>query len=190
MGKKGGYELPMILVPAVAIFTLTLIVFGILFFSTNLFKNPDKIIRPAHYGDDSKLITILKSRTEIQENQEKLIIAELISLAYTKPEYKQNLTSELNKLLIKLPKPSKGKDLAEVEVVTPKSVSASLQKANWNIKIKIEDELFLHAGEESIAGSEYFVQKAAIPITNKKIANIILYLDCFSCSGEAIDDIA
>src|SRR3989338_7006214 len=144
------------------------------------------IIKSTAYQDSSKILTILKSPTNTQEENVNLSIAELISLAHKDNNYKQNLTKELTNLLNKLPKPQRKEDLTQVNIATPSAISSSLQEANWNIDIEINNN-FLHIGKRSITGSDIFLQTALIPISNKELARVNLYLNCFSCSGEGID---
>src|SRR3989338_2463663 len=128
------------------------------------------IIKSTAYQDSSKILTILKSPTNTQEENVNLSIAELISLAHKDNNYKQNLTKELTNLLNKIPKPQRKEDLTQVNIATPSAISSSLQESYWNIDVEINNNNFLHLGERSITGSDIFFQTTLIPISNKELA--------------------
>jgi len=183
--KKGDVGFSLYFFPTLLFFALIIIVFSMLFFATNLTKSPNLLVKGERYQDSSKLLTVLNSQTEGN-----ITIAELISLASQDEIYKKNLTREIEKLIQKLPKPPKDKDLAQVNFATPSAVSASLQDANWHFEIQIDHSYLLKVGKEATIVNYYFVQRSNIPLSNKKIAKVKLYLDCFSCSEEGIDAIA
>ncbi len=185
--KKGDYGLPIYFTPALVLFILVLFIFSFLFFAADLINSPNLIIKSQTYQDSGKLMVMLRSQVTIDNNN--ITIAELVSLAQDNPKYKESLNTELNRLLLKLPKPPRKEELSEVSFLTPSSVKSSLQKANWNLDIVIQEQT-LHLGEEQTLGTNYFLQSTVIPISNNRTAKLSLYLDCFSCSKEGIDAIA
>lgn len=153
-----------------AALVIILVIFGIFFFVVGIKQNPNLTIHSDNYGDSSKLLVILK--TETQSNS--LTVAELISLAVQDENYKVQLNSEISKLINKLPKP------------TGKSVRTS----NWIFKVNMNDEIIINIGNENIIATKYLSQIVYLPLENKKLAKVELYLDCLGCSMEEVDAIA
>ena len=169
-GKKGDLALPLYLSLALAALVVILFIFGIFFLVIGVTQNPNLQIKSEAYQDSSKLLTILKSTTNAQIDNVNLTIAELISLANKNENYKEKLTQELSYLLTKLPKPK--------------------ENSRWNTIIYVGDKTFLELAEEVILGNKHLKQSIKIPLENKELAEVNLYLNCFSCSEEEINNVA
>ncbi len=118
----------------------------------------------------------MKYKTNVQENEENLTIAELISKAKESEANKNLLSTELSNILSKLPLPKKSDE-----------VKSKLQEAYWNLDIELNSQEFLHVGQTKTLASNYFEQEIIIPTENKENIKVKLYLNCFSCSGEALN---
>lgn len=187
LDKKGDYGFPFYFFPATTLLILTLVVFGIMFFVVEIGKSPNLVIKSEVYQDSSKLITILRSPTSVQQNGFNLSIAQLISLAYKNPTYKNKLSQELKFLLDRLPRIPKGEGLADVVIATPSATRETIKEANWNFDVEIENNNFLHIGQEPSLSTNYLNQSIIIPLENNKIAKVDLYLNCFLCKKEDVD---
>ena len=184
LNKKADAALPLYLGPTLAALVIVLFIFSIIFFVVGIKQNPDLVIKPAAYQDSHNIITILK----IQKNNS--TIAELISLAAEDKNYKNELSSELVAILQKLPKQKPQEDLAKSRFAVPSEVKGSLQSSEWILEIFIENELFMKVGEKPFGSSEYLGQSVIIPLENKKLAEIKLFLACTLCSEGEINAIA
>ncbi len=184
MNKKADAALPLYLGPTLAGLVIVLFIFSILFFVVGIKQNPNMVIKPAAYQDSHNILTIL---TFEKNNQ---TIAELISLAAEDESYKKKLESELELLLQKIPKPQPSADITKSKFATPEEVQGYLQSSEWILEIKIENEKFMQIGESPLAGSRYLEQSSIIPLKNKKLAEISLYLACTLCSEEEINALA
>ncbi len=156
---------------AIILLVLIFIVFTFLFGFLGMGKSPNQIIRAEYYQDSSKIITLVSSPTQIQENNKNLTIAELISLASTDEIYKSKLDIEISKLMKTLPKTDK-------------------IYFSWNLNIQTNDKTLINIGEETIASTNYSMQKINIPIKNKEIAKVILYANCLGCKEADVNAIA
>lgn len=186
--KKGiDFGFPVYFIPSIVIFAITLLIFGLIFFGSNLLDSPKLVIKSEQYESNSKLLTILKTKTTVNYNDNNLTIAELIQLSYENEEYKKTLYDEVNNLLLKLPLPPKGKDLTQVNIATYSSISSSLQQAKWNFKVNIQGDEFISAQQDF--GTKYLIQTTLIPLPNQQVAKVRLYLNCFSCSEEGLNAI-
>ena len=110
--KKGDYGLPIYFTPALVLFILVLFIFSFLFFAADLINSPNLIIKSQTYQDSGKLMVMLRSQVTIDNNN--ITIAELVSLAQDNPKYKESLNTELNRLLLKLPKPPRKEEITEL----------------------------------------------------------------------------
>lgn len=187
--KKGDFGLPLYFFPAIMFFVFGLVFFAVIFFVIGIDNSPNLVIRSGGYQDSSKVITILRTPTAVQQENKSLNIAELISLAYEKPQYKEQLNNELIILLRKLPLVQKGEGLGDVIIATPSATRESIKSDQWNLDIKVDNTDFSHVGEEASISNNYLVQSANIPLENGKLAEVKLYLNCFACTSEDIDDI-
>ena len=155
--KKGDFGFPVYLIPSLVAFLFTILVFRIIFFTGNLFNNPNLIIRSEEYNDDSKIIVLLQSESITYPGR---TIAEIIGMSYNgetrNDEIKKEIL-EISDIMQKMPRPEKG---------------------NWIFRAEADGNIFLEVGAESLAGSKYFLQSAFIPVGNKKSAKVTLYLDC------------
>ena len=169
LNKKGGFGLPFYFPQSLLLFVLTLIVFGILFFGIGITQNPNLVIGGETYQDSYKLFTILNS--PVQLNSANITIIELMPLAYEDELYKEQLESELKKILSQLPRPGSRQDY-------------------WNIDIKIGDEEFISLGDRTLGAKDYYKQQINLPLNDKKLAKISLYLNCLTCTKEDLERFA
>lgn len=185
--KKGGIDFVLTLPAILFIIVLVIAFFFVMFFVVGV-ESPNLVINSASYEDSSTIITLLKSPVEV-DNQN-ITIAELISLAYHNQNYKSRLTTELNSLLARVPTPIEGEDLADVNVATLSSMRKSVRDVNWNMDITIDNTRFLRAGESTTLPMYFFNQTTIIPLENNKLARVTLYMTCFGCGEEQINEIA
>ena len=189
--KKGSIDLLIYFLPTTVFLMIVLVFFGVLFFVVEIGQSPNLVISSAAYQSSSKLNTILRTPSTVQENNNNLTIAELISKSYDEPRYKEELTKEIKFLLdYVLPRVNKGKGLADTIIATPETTREELKEARWNLDIKIDNVNFLHVGEESSFSTNYLIQTMNIPLENKRIAKVTLYLNCRSCNKEDLDFVA
>lgn len=169
LGKKGGFGLPLYFPQTLLLFVLTLIFFGVLFLVIGISQNPNLLINGAAYQDSHRLLTILQS--PMQLNNEKITLAEFISIAYEDENYKTKLEEELTSLLNSLPKPG-------------------IRQDYWNMDIEIDNKEFVSLGDKTIGAQNYYEQQVNIPLSNNKIAKVKLYLNCLSCTRGDLDNFA
>ncbi|MBS3168785.1 hypothetical protein J4216_06670 [Candidatus Woesearchaeota archaeon] len=160
--KKGDLGLPIYFLPTVAFFAIILFIFSIFFFVIGVTKNPNLVINPESFSDESKITTLVKTQTS-----QNISIAEIIISSAKDQTKKELLEKELKILLSKLPKPE-------------------ARDANWNLDIKIENQDFLNTGIKTVGAKDYYKQSIIIPLESKKLAKLDLYLNCYGCSIEDI----
>lgn len=190
LDKKGDFGFPFYFFPAVSLLMFLLVLYGVIFFVIEIGQSPNLVIKSESYQDSSKIITILRSPTSVQQNNINLTIAELISLANQDESYKEKLTEELNFLVNRLPKVPKGENLADVVIATPSATRETIKEAYWNLDVEVEDISFLHIGESVSFSDIYLEQSMNVPLRNKKLAKVKLYLNCLACKEEDIVFIA
>lgn len=165
--KKGDLALPAYFSIALAALVIILFIFAILFFVVGVPKNPNLVIKSASYQDSSKLMIILKTEaSQVSDTK----ISELLSLANKDESYKDQLSKDISFLLDKLPKPK--------------------EDSQWILNIKINNSAFLNVGEENPLGVNYLKQNIVVPLENKDLAFVELYLNCLLCKEEDIDNVA
>ncbi len=182
--KKADAALPLYLGPTIVALVIVLFIFSIIFFIVGIKQNPDLVVKPAAFQDSHNLMTILKAE------KNNITIAELISLASADESYKESLYSEIILFLQKLPKPVPEEDLAKSKFASPQEVSGSIQSSEWILKINIDNKEFIKIGEEPFGSSEYLEQHTVLPLKNKELAEITLYLACTLCREAEINALA
>ena len=167
--KKGDTSFVFHAGPAITVLVIVLVIFFVFFLVTGLTKSSALVISGAHYKDSITLINLLK--TEIELGQQKLTVADAINLAVKSEENANKVSEELNKLLTKLPKPAEGTSF-------------------WYLETKKLNNIFLEAGDKAEFGKTYLEQEVNIPLDNKEIVSVKLYLSCRACTKEGIESLS
>ena len=171
--------------PSIILLAMILLFFIILFFIVGIQQSPNLVIKAEAYEDSSELNAIIRSTTEVKINNLNLSIGQLVSLAHKDQSYKEELSNELNKLLNQLAKlpEQRGSNIVGIS----ESERRKLKEATWNLDIKIEENNFLHIGEgDPYSGiyNGYLIQIINIPLEEGKLAEVVLYLNCFDCTNK------
>ncbi len=163
--KKGDAGFPIYMPFSIAALILILLTFSILFFALGFANSSALVVGGVSYQDSMTLINLLK--TEIQLDSNKMVIADAINLASKSEENSNKVKNEIDKILLKLPKPNKG-------------------TSYWYLEVKTNNK-FLEAGSEAELGTKYLTQELTLPLENKQLVYVKLYLSCRSCNSEGVE---
>lgn len=165
MGKKGvSFGLILEMIPATLFFLVLLVVFGLIFFAWDIAKSPDLTIKSNFFDDSGSLLIIL--RTPLQDS--KSVVADLIVNNPSSEDIKK--IDELVRLMIsQLPKPEN-------------------KNAFWNFIAVKDSTEFLSIRESSIGASNFKEQTVYLPMKDKSLIKVSLFLNC-ACNKEDIEGI-
>ncbi|KHO53763.1 MAG: hypothetical protein QT09_C0010G0026 [archaeon GW2011_AR18] len=160
LGKKGAdFGMGLTMIPSIIILIIILTFYFFLFIILGFGKSPDLIIKADSYSDSSKILVLVN--VPIGEST----LSESIINNIDDKEQLKKLEPEINSIIKSLPVPIR-------------------KNAFWNFIVSRNDEELFSIRESTIASSDYYRQSINIPLKDKSLLNMELYLDCNSCTEE------
>ncbi|MEK6948068.1 MAG: hypothetical protein AABX19_02380 [Nanoarchaeota archaeon] len=160
MGKKGAdFGMGLTMIPSIIILIIILTFYIFLFFVWGFGNSPDLIIKSDAYSDSSKILVLIN--TPLGSST----LSELISDNVDNKEEIKKLEPDITSLIKSLPVPPN-------------------KNAFWNFIVSKNDEEILAIRESTLGASDYYKQSINIPLKDRSLLNMELYLNCNNCNEE------